>query len=292
MKTLLLITFSIIGLVQLRAPTQEYIHEVDDSTSISAQYYKLIDTSFWNSDEFRKEVEFCSHPAQEIYQDWNKVKIHPYKYDPGKFDDTLCIDLLSKGGCGFVSPTIGRLTSKFGWRRYRHHNGLDISLYTGQPVVSAFDGKVRIARYSPSYGYLVVVRHYNGLETLYAHLSRLKVKPGQEVEAGNLLGLGGRTGHATGSHLHFEVRFKGWSLNPADFISFPEGKLTATSIEISPDKLKHLTRYSGRKYHRVVAGEDLYSVAQKYRTKPGYLCRLNNVAPDYYLSQGEKFRVR
>ncbi|MCM1293652.1 MAG: M23 family metallopeptidase [Bacteroides sp.] len=124
---------------------------------------------------------------------------------------------------GYVAPVRGRLTSPYGWRASfgRMHKGVDLSLKVGDTVRAAFDGRIRITKYEGGgYGYYVVVRHDNGLETVYGHLSRFLVKPNQYVKAGQPIALGGNTGRSTGPHLHFETRFMGLALNPASIIDF------------------------------------------------------------------------
>ncbi len=124
---------------------------------------------------------------------------------------------------GFVAPVKGKLTSPYGWRpRFgRMHRGVDLNLHVGDSVVSAFDGKVRLVKYEArGYGHYIVVRHDNGLETVYGHLSRTLVKPGQRVRAGQLIAKGGNTGRSTGPHLHFETRFMGLAVNPEAIIDF------------------------------------------------------------------------
>lgn len=124
---------------------------------------------------------------------------------------------------GYVAPVRGKLTSPYGYRaRFgRMHKGVDLNLRVGDTVRSAFDGRVRITRFEGGgYGYYVVVRHDNGLETVYGHLSRFLVKPNQYVKAGQPIALGGSTGHSTGPHLHFETRFMGLAINPAAIIDF------------------------------------------------------------------------
>ena len=122
----------------------------------------------------------------------------------------------------FCMPTTSRvLTSNFGARWGRQHKGLDIKVYTGDTIRAAFSGKVRIVRYERrGYGKYVVIRHYNGLETIYGHLSEQLVEEDQEVRAGDVIGLGGNTGRSTGSHLHFETRLCGVALNPALMFDF------------------------------------------------------------------------
>lgn len=106
------------------------------------------------------------------------------------------------------------VTSNYGKRKRQKHFGVDFRLDVGDPVCSVFCGKVRIAKFDEAYGYVVVVRHYNMSESVYGHLSKILVEVGQEVEVGQQIGLGGNTGRSTGPHLHFELRYKGFPINP------------------------------------------------------------------------------
>ncbi len=126
----------------------------------------------------------------------------------------------------YVPPVPGAITSNYGYRRRfrRVHRGTDLRLSIGDTVVSAFDGKVRLTKYEGrGYGYYVVIRHDNGMETVYGHLSKFLVKPNQRVKAGEPIALGGNTGRSTGPHLHFETRFMGLPINPAAIIDFENG---------------------------------------------------------------------
>ena len=125
-------------------------------------------------------------------------------------------------------PTTSRvITSNFGSRWGRQHKGLDIKVYIGDTIRAAFSGKVRIVRYEGGgYGKYIVIRHNNGLETFYGHLSKQLVDENQEVRAGDVIGLGGNTGRSTGSHLHFETRLCGVALNPALMFDFREQDVT------------------------------------------------------------------
>ena len=152
-------------------------------------------------------------PAAQLYSDWNNVYAHHQTTLP----DSFLIDLRD-----FCMPTPSTLiTSNFGARWGRQHKGLDIKVYVGDTIRAAFSGKVRIVRYeAKGYGKYVVIRHYNGLETIYGHMSKQLVDENQEVRAGDPIGLGGNTGRSTGSHLHFETRLCGVALNPALMFDF------------------------------------------------------------------------
>jgi murein DD-endopeptidase MepM/ murein hydrolase activator NlpD len=246
----------------------------------------------WDIEGIAEHVAFCALPAQDIYNSWITDDIHPYKFDPLEVKDTVRIPLIDSLACGFVHPVDGKVTSAFGPRRYRYHYGIDIDLNTGDPVYAAFDGTVRIAQYSTTYGYTVVIRHHNGLETLYAHLSKMMVTPGDKIEAGDRIGLGGRTGRSTGPHLHFEVRYKGWSLNPSEFICFDTGTLSTEEYLLTPAALDHLTwRQSGTQY-TVRAGDSLYRIANSHGISLQQLCTMNKITANTVIRPGQQLRVR
>ena len=161
--------------------------------------------------------------------------------------DEITIRLL-KNDEKFCFPVKNIITSPYGWRWNRPHRGVDIRLRMGEPVHCAFNGVVRIARPMGAYGNLVVVRHYNGLETVYGHLSKINVKPMQVVAAGQVLGLGGSTGRSTGPHLHFEVRFQYEPFDPEWILDFSNYTLRTRKLYL--DK----TYFGIRKPHK---GESL-----------------------------------
>jgi murein DD-endopeptidase MepM/ murein hydrolase activator NlpD len=171
-----------------------------------------------------------STPAAGVYPSWIQNDVSPYAFTCDQIADSVSFTLVDTLECEFVMPVPGRVTSAFGPRRYRMHEGTDIDLESGDAVRCAFDGVVRVALYSGGYGNVVVVRHFNGLETVYAHLSSMAVKPGDAVSAGDLIGLGGRTGRATGSHLHFEVRYLGLALDSRLIIDFEKGSLVDNHV--------------------------------------------------------------
>jgi murein DD-endopeptidase MepM/ murein hydrolase activator NlpD len=112
-------------------------------------------------------------------------------------------------------PFAGRYTDIFGPRGNRFHSGIDFPGSTGEPVTAAAWGRVTYAGWSlGGWGYLVTISHGGGVRTLYAHLSRIGVRVGQEVTAGQRIGRLGASGHATGPHLHFEVRLRGAAVDP------------------------------------------------------------------------------
>ena len=273
------------------------------------------------ADTSNQFLAYRSIPANSVYQgNWDNNYIKIYKnLIPNKPDSALILF------CGienvFTMPcTNGKIMSKFGYRGSRVHTGLDISQKTGDPIVAAFDGKIRLAKYSHGYGNVVVVRHFNGLETLYAHLSKIKVKVNQDVKSGELIGLAGSTGRATASHLHFETRFLGEAFNPEKIIDFAGNRLRQDSFEIIPttftvDQTAHInslkldspvisTTYADKAvksvtvshkkaiYHTIKRGDTLYSLAKNSGTTVQAVCKLNHIKPKSKLLVGKVLKLR
>ena len=228
-------------------------------------------------------------PAYDTYCSWNSKRVHPYSYNLTNMKDTVFIPL-AFDSCSFVAPFVGRKTSDFGARRYRHHYGVDIKLLVGDPVLSAFEGVVRVSHYDRDYGKVVVVRHPNGLETLYAHLSDLKVREGDWLEAGDIVGLGGSTGRSTGSHLHFEVRYKGEPINPNDIIDWENGTLHSDVLHLNAAHFAYLKEIRMTKYYTVRSGDTLSGIARRYGTSVSTLCKINNIRTNTTLRVGQTLR--
>ena len=201
--------------------------------------------------------------------------------------DTIYIPLIDTDS-NYELPHFGSVVSRFGWRRYRYHYGTDLKGSTGDSIFCAFDGIVRIAVRNKTYGNVIIVRHYNGLETFYAHCSKLLVSPNQEVKAGELIGLIGNTGRSKGSHLHFEVRYKGSAFNPEYMIDFENKKLKSDTLMLTKEVFNYKNTYSSSAvsssspngYHRVKSGETLSSIARKYKTTVNDLKRKNGLKSD------------
>jgi murein DD-endopeptidase MepM/ murein hydrolase activator NlpD len=215
-------------------------------------------------------------PASDLYASWEVNNLFPEK-DMLKFkgDTSVCLTL-DGGELGeYFHPFNGPVTSGFGWRDSTQHNGIDIDLNKGDKVSAAFDGMVRIAKKSGGFGNVVIIRHYNGLETVYAHLSKIKVKPGQVVIAGQVVGLGGSTGHSTGSHLHFEVRFKGVPVNPKYLISFPDQKLLCNELVIKKSKWGLAAYPKNIKFYTIEKGDTIFEIAKRFGTTTASIKRMN-----------------
>lgn len=126
------------------------------------------------------------------------------------------------------------ITSRYGWRNRKAHKGIDLDLVTGDDVKVMFDGKVRYVNYHSDHGKIIVIRHSNGLETSYSHLSKQLVKVNDTVSKGQVIGKGGTTGNARGSHLHLEVSFKGIYIHPEYLFDFGEkNKIRSQNIWVT-----------------------------------------------------------
>ena len=216
--------------------------------------------------------------------------------------DTLWMCVLDTLHNNYCIPFNGRITSKFGIRHGRNHNGTDIDLETGDTVYAAFDGRTRYSQlHKGGFGKLVIIRHYNGLETYYAHLSRLLVAPNQMVKAGDPIGLGGNTGHSTGSHLHFEVRFYDQPINPELIFDFKQGKIKDENLFVHREIFSNAKSYSksssssyskdGKKYYKVRSGDNLGSIARRQGSSVSRICQLNRMKATEILQIGQTLRI-
>lgn len=258
---------------------------------------------------------------------WDTETTNPYRSEnvqPGDLHLWI-VDTLDSYCC----PRYGRISSKFGYRHGRAHQGIDLPYPVGTPVFAAFDGKVRYSQHVGGYGNLVIIRHANGLETYYGHLSRSLVEPGQWVHAGDTIALGGNTGRSTGPHLHFETRYRGYAFDPSWLIDFETGTLRHRMLHIrswyfnpsqkyvqdvddedaiwegdekarieKEEREKQLAAERERaaqaamRWHTIKKGDTLSGLAVKYHTSVNTLCRLNGIKPTTTLQIGRKLRVR
>lgn len=237
-------------------------------------------------------------PGYNLYQNFDIVTIH-YRHQGSAPRDT--IDLT-----GYHHPANYRITSNYGYRHRRMHRGVDLGYPEGTPVAAAWDGIVRISKGTANtggYGNLVVIRHDNGLETYYGHLSRRLVNPGQMVKAGDIIGLGGNTGRSYGSHLHFEVRYLGNDINPSRLIDFDNFKLKFDTLYVSgytvsvPNPVPQTVQQDKPKpqtsaqYYKVRKGDNLGKIAAKYHTTVSKIKKLNHLRSDF-IREGQRLRVR
>ncbi|BAO77391.1 M23 family metallopeptidase [Winogradskyella sp. PG-2] len=212
----------------------------------------------------------------------------------------------------YTSPVSHKkvITSRYGWRRGRPHQGIDIDLVTGDSVVSILDGIVRFARYSRGHGKTVVVRHFNGLETTYAHLSYIAVKPNDTISKGGYLGKGGNTGNSRGSHLHLVVSYQGEYIHPEYLFDFSEtNKIRAKELWVTR-QWTHAQLHSSRrvskvnllttkeaallslkkqkKVYVVKKGDTLYGISRRNNLSISKICNTNAIKISTPLKIGQK----
>jgi len=228
-------------------------------------------------------------PFFDEYCYWSSDKVHPYKVDLSKMSDTIPLEL-AYDECDYAHSVCGKINSDFGYRRNRFHYGVDVDLNTGDDVLASFEGIVRVAKYDPTYGRVVVIRHQNGLETLYAHLSKFTVKPGDHVQAGDLIALGGNSGRSTGPHLHFEVRYLGEPINPHNIIDFKNGVLLLDTLQLNGEHYAYLKEIRKRKYYRVRSGDSLSRIGYNKGVSISKLCKLNGISRNSILQIGQRLR--
>lgn len=247
-------------------------------------------------------------------QHWVRAGANPYGIELADMPDEWsiwCVDSLDQYHCPYQGTVYHR--GKFGMRNGRRHQGVDLPLKKGEPIYAAFTGKVRISKDWGAYGNIVVIRHENGIETFYAHLSERLVESDQWVNAGDVIGYGGSTGRSSGPHLHFETRYNGFAFDPQWLIDFKTGQLRHRLFVLKKkyfdiysnyeqnfddeakneeeDKKKDAEREAMR-WYTVKSGDTLSGIAYRNNTTVNALCRLNNITANTVLTIGKKIRVR
>ena len=230
-------------------------------------------------------------PAEQYYSDFNPELIFP-QFALSDIDSVTDLVLDGSFQGSYFHPICGSVNSPYGIRHGRPHKGIDLALKTGDPVYSAFDGKVRIAKVQGGFGKAVVIRHYNGLETIYGHLSKICVEEGQIVTAGEIIGKGGSTGNSTGPHLHFELRFKGYSIDPSSIISFESGNLITDTLRIKKVKKGLVGFPRSQTTYTTQKGDDWRKVAEKFGMNTKELFALNKIQKWTYLKKGTHLQIQ
>jgi len=346
MKRLFLIAISC--LIGLPALSQEENREADSlrhafgrqqvqpATQRASKYADTLDTGspavkvvLYDNGTYRFVKDPSVVADESVFsENWDTRSVNPYREQPDNLPDRFSIwivDSLDSYAC----PNKTTPRSLFGYRHGRRHQGIDLPYPTGTPVPAAFDGKVRISDYVGGYGNLVVIRHANGLETFYGHLSKRNVESGDWVSAGDIIGLGGSTGRSTGPHLHFETRYKGAAFDPSWLIDFESGTLRHRLLKVRSWYFNPNQRYvqnvddedeifrtdeedriaaeeqakkeaaaraaaeaAAMRYHTIRSGDTLSGIARKYHTTVKALCRLNGMTEKTVLRVGKRIRVR
>ena len=250
-----------------------------------------------------------------IFQEnWDETVTNPYKIPLDSLPVSWrvwMVDSLSQYHCPFQGSIHPR--GKFGVRRGRRHQGVDLPLASGTPIYATFDGKVRMSMYVRGFGNLIIIRHPNGLETFYAHLSKRNVEAGDLVNAGDVIGLGGSTGRSTGPHLHFETRYKGFAFDPQWRRDFSTGELRHRLFLLKRRQFNPYSNYeqdfedefrndeedrkedaekAAMRYYTVRSGDTLGRIAINNGTTVSELCRLNGITAKTVLRIGRKLRVK
>lgn len=245
-------------------------------------------------------------PEIDIYTEgWNSKRVNPFREQD--VPNSKVIDVT-----GYYMPVPGGVTSNYGYRAKfgRMHKGVDLHLRANDTVYAAFDGKVRLTNYeAKGYGNYVIIRHPNGLETVYGHLNKHLVKPDQVVKAGQPIGLGGSTGRSTGPHLHFETRFMGYAINPnaifdfarktthTDTYTFSKATYTqprnyAPSKNVASQEKPYKAGTNNKTTYTVKKGDTLSSIARSYGMSATTLRKLNGLASDETIKAGQVLKLK
>lgn len=289
---LLLITFSVTvaakGVFKSKAFAPSVNYKLDlpkPNTSIEKALYKYPS----NLPSVSQELSYSNFTAlpEEYESIWSNYTIDPYKTSISSITDTLRIDI-----SGYTPPTTGKITSDWGFRRSQFHYGIDLKVYTSDTIRSAFSGTVRITRYDRrGYGYFVVIRHDNGLETLYGHLSKILVKDNTKIKSGDAIGMGGSTGRSTGSHLHLEFRYLGVPIDPHSVADFTTSyKQNSNVLYISSNSFEYKKEVDKIRYWTIKSGDTLGRIAYRTGVPVSKLCALNGIKSTAILRLGQRIR--
>ena len=305
--------------LQVRRPALEPVKSLDispvgaiDTLDTANEHVKVVLFSD-NTWKYHKMPTF--EAKKDVFQQyWDETRSNPY----GISRDSLpyswsiwLVDSLDQYHCPFQGNVHPR--GKFGPRRGRRHQGVDIPLKTGDPIYATFTGRVRMSKYMGGFGNLIVIRHENGIETFYGHLSQRNVQAGDWGNAGDVIGLGGSTGRSTGPHLHYETRYNGFAFDPQWLVDFKTGDLRHRLFIL---KKKYFDIYSNyeqdfedewkneeedkkedaeraaMRWHTIKSGDTLGRIAINNNTTVSELCRLNGITRNTTLKIGRRIRVR
>ena len=311
-----------ISLLTLGATAQEYKlpdrHAIQHGSLLANQGNAGI--SVENSTKYLEEIfNEEEEPEFDIYTEgWDSKLVNCYA--GVDVPQTATIDV-SK----FSIPHPGYITSPYGYRKRfrRMHKGVDLKVNIGDTIRAAFDGRVRITNFErKGYGYYVVLRHTNDLETVYGHLSAFLVEPDTYVKAGDPIALGGNTGHSTGPHLHFETRYMGYAINPCAIFDFANQTTHTDTFTFDKNTYQNARNYSpsanseyakmylkehptkpyvrtsssksssGASVYRVRKGDSLSKIASRNGTTVAKLCKLNGIKTTTKLQIGQRLKLR
>ncbi len=309
MKTIKIFTFGIVLATMLMSATEAQAQDLMARQAPIDTRLRAVDSV---AIKRLLKVESMENPSGDLYQSWANEFVNYNQSLPAEYR----IDLRD-----FHMPCESRVVnSHYGYRRQfgRNHYGTDIKVYVGDTIRAAFSGKVRVVQDQgrrKGYGKYIIIRHANGLETTYGHLSKQLVRENQVVKAGDVIGLGGNTGFSTGPHLHFETRLLGEKINPEKLFSFEAGDvrgdyyvwrrngrsqlMAAHDVSNMPaveekaeesrefQQQKMADRSSRARVYKVRSGDTLSKIAKKYGLTVDRLCRLNNISKSKALKPGQ-----
>lgn len=309
MKTIKIFTFGIVLATTLMSATEAQAQDLMARQAPIDTRLRAVDSV---AIKRLLKVESMENPSGDLYQSWANEFVNYNQSLPAEYR----IDLRD-----FHMPCESRVVnSHYGYRRQfgRNHYGTDIKVYVGDTIRAAFSGKVRVVQDQgrrKGYGKYIIIRHANGLETTYGHLSKQLVRENQVVKAGDVIGLGGNTGFSTGPHLHFETRLLGEKINPEKLFSFEAGDvrgdyyvwrrngrsqlMAAHDVSNMPaveekaeesrefQQQKMAERSSRARVYKVRSGDTLSKIAKKYGLTVDRLCRLNNISKRKALKPGQ-----
>ena len=303
LATAILLTGSFTSQAQTQSRAHSAAHKQLLANNAGAKdQIKLIDQSSF--------IDLVDEPEPEldIYTEgWNSRSVNPFR--EADVPSSAVIDVTD-----FIMPHMGRITSNYVYRaRFgRMHNGVDIGIKMNDTIRAAFDGKVRLTNYeAKGYGNYVIIRHPNGLETVYGHLNKHLVKPDQVVKAGDPIGLGGSTGRSTGPHLHFETRFMGYAINPSAIFDFanhtthtdtytfskttyqqPRNYAPSRQLAKSEGENPYTQASSQKGTYTVKKGDTLLSIARAYGMSTTTLRNLNKLENGETIKVGQTLKLK
>jgi hypothetical protein len=283
-----IIAFSIFFVLSLPGFTQRNISAIIDTVETENGSVILFRNFTWEYLDNEPVMFSQEEDSTGLFtNEWINDQIFAYKTKLDSIRDTVII--ICTGDRKFTMPVSGKLFRGFMYT----HKGLDIKLNKGDTVRAAFDGVIRYSKYNRGgFGNLVIIRHYNGLETYYAHLSKSLVKVNQLVRSGDPIALGGSTGRSRGPHLHFEVRYKDVPLDPMRLIDVDNEKLICTTFPITK-KVFYPNDYNvNAVYHKIKSGDTLGKLSKKYHTSVKEICAMNKIKTSTTLKVGRTIRVK
>jgi murein DD-endopeptidase MepM/ murein hydrolase activator NlpD len=299
MGSMKLAIFNIIILIIIQIPSLAQVNSKQKPTEIINEFDE--DEIEIILDSIENEVEYLDMSlSDELYKNlWCNSNIRYSNTIFAEKTDTLVFTLISAGDNLYVHPFKGKVISKYGPRNGRMHTGTDIKLQSGDSVLCAFDGRVRLAKRFSGYGNMVLIRHNNGLETVYSHLKTIDVKVNDFIKAGDLIGLGGRTGRATTDHLHFETRIFGEPFDSNKYIDFENFTLRTNEIYYlnkrvydNLDNIQIKTEPVAGSKHTISKGDTLWNISKRYNTTVKAICDLNNISQKHILKIGSTLLVQ